>query len=276
MKEEKIKKILLYAGAVFLFVFCIAPFIWMIIVSLNKHPDFLSNNVPFILTINNYIQVLKAKSVHLLDYLRNSIIISLAAAFFATFFASLSAYSITRMNFPGKIFIPIALLGFSMFPQISIVGYLFKMMTDFNWINKYYALILPYITLGLPLALWIMLSHFSQLSKELDEAALVDGATRFQILRKIIFPIALPGAFSTFMLIFIYSFNEFLFALMFTIDYKARTIPVGIALFEGLYGQIPWGYIMAGSVVAVIPVIILIAVFQKYIIQGLTEGSVKG
>jgi len=276
MKEEKIKKILLYAGAVFLFVFCIAPFIWMIIVSLNKHPDFLSNNVPFILTINNYIQVLTAKSVHLLDYLRNSIIISLAAAFFATFFASLSAYSITRMNFPGKIFIPIALLGFSMFPQISIVGYLFKMMTDFNWINKYYALILPYITLGLPLALWIMLSHFSQLSKELDEAALVDGATRFQILRKIIFPIALPGAFSTFMLIFIYSFNEFLFALMFTIDYKARTIPVGIALFEGLYGQIPWGYIMAAAVVAIIPVILLIALFQKYIIQGLTEGAVKG
>jgi multiple sugar transport system permease protein len=276
MKEEKVKKILLYAGAIFLLIFCIAPFVWMVIVSLNKHPDFLSNNVPFILTINNYIQVLTTKSVHLLDYLRNSIIISLAAAFFATFFASLSAYSITRMNFPGKIFIPIALLGFSMFPQISIVGYLFKMMTDFNWINTYYALIFPYITLGLPLALWIMLSHFSQLSKELDEAALVDGASRFQILRKIIFPIALPGAFSTFMLIFIYSFNEFLFALMFTIDYKARTIPVGIALFEGLYGQIPWGYIMAAAVVAIIPVILLIALFQKYIIQGLTEGAVKG
>ena len=276
MKEERIKKILIYVGAVFLFVFCIAPFVWMVIVSLNKHPDFLSNNVPFVLTINNYIQVLTTKSVHLLSYLRNSLIISFAAALFATFFASLSAYSITRLNFPGKIFIPLALLGFSMFPQISIVGYLFKMMTDFNWINTYYALIFPYITLGLPLALWIMLSHFSQLSKELDEAALVDGASRFQILRKIIFPIALPGAFSTFMLIFIYSFNEFLFALMFTIDYKARTIPVGIALFEGLYGQIPWGYIMAAAVVAIIPVILLIALFQKYIIQGLTEGAVKG
>ena len=248
----------------------------MIIVSLNEHPDFLSTNVPFIVTINNYIQVLTSKSVHLLDYLRNSVIISLAAAFFATFFASLSAYSITRLKFPGKNFIPVALLGFSMFPQISIVGYLFKMMTNFNWINTYYALIFPYITIGLPLALWIMLSHLSQLSKELDEAALVDGASRFQILRKIILPLALPGAFSTFMLIFIYSFNEFLFALMFTIDYKARTVPVGIALFEGLHGQIPWGYIMAAAVIAIIPVIILIALFQKYIIQGLTEGAVKG
>jgi multiple sugar transport system permease protein len=276
MKEERIKQILTYSGAAFLFIFCIAPFVWMIIVSLNEHPDFLSRNVPFILSINNYIQVLTSKSVHLLDYLRNSVIISLAAAFFATFFASLSAYSITRLKFPGKIFIPLALLGFSMFPQISIVGYLFKMMTTFNWINTYYALIFPYITIGLPLALWIMLSHLSQLSKELDEAALVDGASRFQILRKIIFPLALPGAFSTFMLIFIYSFNEFLFALMFTIDYKARTVPVGIALFEGLHGQIPWGYIMAAAVIAIIPVIILIALFQKYIIQGLTEGAVKG
>ncbi len=276
MKEERIKKILLYSGAAFLFIFCIAPFVWMIIVSLNEHPDFLSNNVPFILSINNYIQVLTSKSVHLLDYLRNSVIVSMAAALFATFFASLSAYSITRLKFPGKIFIPLALLGFSMFPQISIVGYLFKMMTNFNWINTYYALIFPYITLGLPLALWIMLSHFSQLSKELDEAALVDGASRFQILRRIIFPLALPGAFSTFMLIFIYSFNEFLFALMFTIDFKARTVPVGIALFEGLHGQIPWGYIMAAAVIAIIPVILLIALFQKYIIQGLTEGAVKG
>ncbi len=276
MKEEKIKRILIYAGAAFLLIFCITPFIWMIIVSLNEHPDFLSSNVPFILSIKNYIEILTSNSVHLIGYLRNSVLISLAAAFFATFFASLSAYSITRLKFPGKIFIPIMLLGFSMFPQISIVGYLFKMMTTFNWINTYYALIFPYITIGLPLALWIMLSHLSQLSKELDEAALVDGASRFQILRKIILPLALPGAFSTFMLIFIYSFNEFLFALMFTIDYKARTVPVGIAMFEGLHGQIPWGYIMAASVVAIVPVILLIALFQKFIIQGLTEGAVKG
>ncbi len=274
--EEKLKKILTLSGAVFLFVFCLTPFVWMFIVSLNKHPDFLSAHVPFIITIENYIQVLTTPSVHLLDYLRNSVVVSFTAAVFATLFASLSAYSITRLKFPGKMLIPIALLGFSMFPQISIVGYLFKMLTTFHWINTYYALILPYITLGLPLALWIMLSQFSQLSKELDDAALVDGASRFQILLKIILPVTLPGAFSTFMLIFIYSFNEFLFALMFTIDYHARTIPVGIALFEGLHGQIPWGYIMAAAVIAVIPVIILIAFFQKYIMQGLTEGAVKG
>ena len=276
MKEDKVKKILLFIGAAFLIIFCLAPFLWMLIVSFSKHPDFLSAQSSFTLTISNYVDIITTPSLHLLRYLLNSIIVSLVSAFFATFFASLSAYAITRMQFPGRILIPLILLAFSMFPQISIVGYLFKLMTWLGWINNYAALIFPYITLGLPLALWIMLSYFSQLSTELDNAALVDGATRFQILQKIIIPIALPGAFSTFVLIFIYSFNEFLFALMLTIDYKARTIPVGIALFEGLHGQVPWGYIMASAVIAIIPIIILIAFFQRYIIQGLSEGAVKG
>lgn len=276
MREDKLKKFLLFSGAVFLILFCLIPFLWMLIVSFSKNPDFLSEQSSLVLTINNYIEIVTTPSVHLLRYLLNSIIVSLVSAFFATFFASLSAYSITRIKFPGRVIIPMILLAFSMFPQISIIAYLFKLMNWLGWINNYAALIFPYITLGLPLALWIMLSYFSRLPIQLDNAALVDGATRFQILRKIIIPLSLPGALSTFVLIFIYSFNEFLFALMLTVDYKARTIPVGIALFEGLHGQIPWGYIMASAVIAILPMIILIAFFQKYIIQGLSEGSVKG
>jgi multiple sugar transport system permease protein len=276
MNEERFKTSLKFFGAAFLLVFCLAPFFWMVVVSLGRSPEFLSAQVPFTLTLQNYWDVLATSSVHLLEYLRNSLIVSALAAFFATFFASLSAYAITRLQFPGRVMIPVLMLAFSMFPQISIVGYLFKLMTSLGWINSYPALIFPYITLGLPLALWIMLSYFSQLSIELDKAALVDGATRFQILRKIIYPIAMPGAVSTVLLVFIYSFNEFLFALMFTIDFNARTIPVGIALFEGLHGQIPWGHVMAAAVVATIPLIILASIFQKYIIQGLTQGAIKG
>jgi len=276
MREESWIKLLKFLGSAFLLIFCLSPFVWMLLISFSSQPDFLSANVKLIPTFNNYVQILLNSSVHILDYLKNSIIVALVSAFFTTFFAGLSAYAITRLRFPGRILIPLLLLGFSMFPQISIVGYLFKLLTAVGWINTYYALIFPYITLGLPLALWIMLSYFSQLSLELDKAALIDGATRFQILQKIIFPISLPGLLSTFILIFIYSFNEFLFALMFTIDYNARTIPIGIALFEGFYGQIPWGYTMAAAVIAVVPVILLIAFFQKYIIQGLTEGAVKG
>ncbi len=276
MREQRIITLFKVFGAVFLLFFCFFPFTWMIIISLTKNPDFLASGNLASFTITNYTDLLQSGSTHLLDYLRNSLIISIVSAGCATVFAGLSAYAITRLTFPGRMVIPLALLAFSMFPQISIIGYLFKLMTWLGWINTYYALIFPYITLGLPLALWIMLSYLSRVSTELDRAALVDGATRWQILRKIIFPVALPGVFSTFMLILIYSFNEFLFALMLTIDYKARTIPVGIALFEGLHGQVPWGYIMASAVIAVIPLIILIAFFQKYIIQGLTEGAVKG
>lgn len=276
MNEDRIKYLLGLLGAAIMVGFCVAPFLWMIVVSLSENPDFLTPQTAFILTVTNYIEILASESVHLLDYLINSIVISAISAVVATFFASLAAYAITRMSFPGRVLIPVGLLAFSMFPQISIVGYLFKFMTNLGWINSYNALIFPYITLGLPLALWIMMSYFAQLTTELDRAALVDGATRTQILRKIIFPIAVPGAFSTLLLIFIYSFNEFLFALMLTVDYEARTIPVGIALFQGLHGQIPWGHIMASAVLATIPLVILASVFQKHIIQGLTQGAIKG
>ena len=276
MREERLKALLKILGALFLLFFCLIPFLWMIVVSFTGNPDFLLPDASFAFIWDNYKIVLSSESVHLLDYLRNSVVISAISAVFATLFASFSAYAITRISFPGRIIIPLFMLAFSMFPQVSIVGYLFKMMTSFGLINTWSGLILPYITMGLPLALWIMLSYFSQLSPELDKAALVDGASRLQIFRKVIMPLALPGTFSTMLLIFIYSFNEFLFALMLTIDYKARTIPVGIALFEGLHGQIPWGQIMAGAVVATIPMIVLAIFFQRHIIQGLTQGALKG
>ncbi len=276
MREQQIMILLKWLGAVLLAVFSLAPVAWMLIVSFSRNPDFLSSGSAFVATLQNYADVLAPGSMHLLDYLRNSLIVSSVAAICATVFAGLSAYAITRMQFPGKIIIPVLLLAFSMFPQISIIGYLFKLITDLGWINTYPALIFPYIALGLPLALWIMLSYLSQVPVDLDKAALVDGATRLQILRKIILPVALPGAFSTVLLIFIYSFNEFLFAIMLTTDYTARTLPVGIALFQGLHGQIPYGQIMAAAVVATIPMIILAAFFQRRIIQGLTRGAIKG
>jgi multiple sugar transport system permease protein len=163
-----------------------------------------------------------------------------------------------------------------MFPQISLVSYLFKVMTRLGWINTYNALILPYIAWILPLSLWILTSYFSQIPRELDRAAYVDGCSQWQALRKVIFPVAAPGLFSTGLLAFIFAFNEFMFALMLTADHRARTIPVGIALFQGLHGEIPWGNIMAASTLTTFPVIILTIFFQRHIIQGLTRGAVKG
>jgi multiple sugar transport system permease protein len=195
MNEKKMKSIMIYSGAIFLFLFCTAPFLWMVIISFIKRPDFLISKLPFSFSFNNYFEVITNKSTHIIDYLRNSIIISTLTALITTVIAGISAYSISRIKFPGKMAIPLTLLCLSLFPQISIVGYLFKLMTSFDWINTYAALIFPYITLGIPLSLWIMISQFSRVPKELDEAALVDGATRFQIFRKIIFPVTLTGFF---------------------------------------------------------------------------------
>lgn len=276
MNEQRQKTVLTVCGVLFLLGFCSWPFLWMIIVSVSKYPDFPGGTQPFVFTFDNYAAVLTGTSVHVLRYLVNSLVVSAVSAVFATLFAGLSAYAVTRLSFPGKYAIPLLMLAFSMFPQISIVGYLFKLMSRLGWINTYNALIFPYTALGLPLALWIMLSYFSRLPADLDRAALIDGASRLNILCRIILPLALPGAVSTLLLVFIYSFNEFLFALMLTVDYSARTIPVGIALFEGLHGQIPWGTIMAGAVIATAPMIVIAAFCQKYVVQGLTRGAIKG
>jgi multiple sugar transport system permease protein len=162
-----------------------------------------------------------------------------------------------------------------MFPAISMISYLFKVMSALGWINTYLALIFPYVAWTLPLSLWILVSYFVQVPRDLDKAALIDGCTRMQVLLKVIFPVAAPGIFSTLLLAFIFTFNEFLFALILTIDHSSRTIPVGVALFEGLHGQLPWGEIMAAAGVSIIPVVALTLAFQRYIIQGLTQGAVK-
>jgi len=276
MIEEKFKSVIIWIGCVLLVVFCLTPFLYMILISLSSSPDFLTKLGQIEFSFKNYYSVLSSKSLHFIDYLRNSLIISAASAFFCVIIAGLGAYSITRLALPGKMLILFFVLAVSMFPQISLVGYLFKFMSSIGWINTYFALIFPYVAWILPLSLWILVSYFAQIPRDLDKAALIDGCTGWQILRKVIFPVAAPGIFSVSLLSFIFAFNEFMFALMLTIDYHSRTIPVGIALFQGLHGEIPWGNIMAGSAIAVIPVVLLTIIFQRYIIQGLTRGSIKG
>jgi multiple sugar transport system permease protein len=276
MKENTLKKCLLIVGMVFCLSFCLFPFIYMVAVSLSTRADFLSQQVTFKFTLDNFRAVLTNPSLHFLDYLRNSIIVSFFSAFFCVVVASLAAYAVTRLKFPGKMYLLFFALAVSMFPQIGLVGYLFKFMTRLGWINTYQGLLFPYTAWILPLSLWILVSYFSQIPRELDKAALIDGCTYWQSLSKVIIPVAAPGVLSVFLLSFIFAFNEFMFALMLTTDYKARTIPVGIALFQGLHGQTPWGNIMAASVVTTLPVVILTLIFQRRIISGLTRGAVKG
>lgn len=273
-REENIKKVLIVLGILFMVIYSLFPVVYMFLTSINLKPDFLETG--FIFTLSHYRDVITAKTLYFLSYLKNSIIVSFISAVITVFIASLSAYAITRLDIKGKSFILLFVLAVSMFPQVSMIGYLFKLMSNLGLINTYTALIMPYIAWILPLTLWILVSYFAQIPKELDKAAIVDGCNSFQILYKVLYPVALPGIFSAFLLSFIFAFNEFIFALILTTDYNARTVPVGIALFEGLHGQIPWGQIMAASVITVLPIVVLTLVFQRYIIGGLTKGAVKG
>ena len=275
MTEEKLRRILLALGAVFTLLFCLSPFFYMVLTGVSLHPDFLRPHVPFIATGSHLQTVLTSESIHFLAFLQNSLIVSSLSAVLAVLIASLAAYAVTRLPFPGKKFLMIAILAVSMFPQVSVVHYLFKLMAALGWINTYPALVFPYVAWTLPLSLWILSSYFAQIPRDLDKAGLVDGCSRLQVLFKIILPVAAPGVFSTGLLAFIAAFNEFLFALMLTTDYAARTIPVGIAFFQGLHGQIPWGEIMAAATLTTIPVVTLTVIFQRRIIQGLTRGAVK-
>jgi len=276
MREERLKGTLILMGSILMVSFFLIPVIYMIITSFAMKPDFLSPHTLFHFTIGNYRAVLSQKSLHFMDYLFNSIIISGATAFFCVVIAGFAAYAVTRFSFSGKIFLLLFILAISMFPQISLVGYIYKLLDRAGWINTYKGLIIPYIAWILPLSLWVLVSYFGQIPRELDKAAIMDGCSHRQVLQKIVFPIAAPGLFSTALLAFIFAFNEFMFALMLTTDHHARTVPVGIALFQGLHGEIPWGTIMAASTISILPVVVLILAFQRHIIQGLTRGALKG
>lgn len=276
MREERVMAVLRLLGVAFMLLFTLAPIAYMIAVSVFESPEFLFSSRPYGATIANYAGILTDPSLHFLDYLINSIFVAGVSALFAVLAAAPAAYAITRLPLPGKIFIFLFVLAISMFPQVSAVGYLFKFMTELGWVNTYASLVFPYAAWVLPLTLWILVSYFSRMPRELDKAALVDGCSRRKVLSRVILPVAAPGILSAALLAFIFSFNEFLFALMLTTDFRARTVPVGIALFQGLHGEMPWGTIMAASVVSTIPVIVLAMIFQRRIISGLTGGAVKG
>jgi ABC-type glycerol-3-phosphate transport system permease component len=207
--------------------------------------------------------------------IRNSLIVAGTTTVFCVAVGALCAYALARLQFRGKF----ALLGFilavGMFPQISVVSPLYMLLRSLGLINTYPGLVLPYLTFAMPLTVWLLVGFFRQLPAELEEAAMVDGASRLRAFGEVIVPLALPGLATTAILTFVYSWNEFLFALSFTLGPERQTVPVAIALFRGMY-QVPWGQILAAAVIATLPVTLLVLAFQRRIVQGLTAGAVKG
>jgi ABC-type glycerol-3-phosphate transport system permease component len=187
----------------------------------------------------------------------------------------MAAYALARLEFRGRNVILSLILVVTMFPQIAIVSPLFMLLRALHLIDTYPGLILPYVTFAMPLTVWLLAGFFQQLPRDLEEQAMVDGASHWQTLVRVILPISGPGLATAAILTFIYCWNEFLFALSFTLGPERQTVPVAIALFRGQY-QVPWGEILAAAVIATIPVVLLTLAFQRRIVQGLTSGAVKG
>src|SRR5919107_971679 len=213
----------------------------------------------------------------LLRPLINSVAIALIATVIAVTLASFTAYAIARLTFPGKAAILAGALAIAMFPQISVVGPLFDMWRALGLYDTYPGLIIPYLTFSLPLAIYILVAFFREIPWELEQAAQVDGATPWQAFTKVIVPLAAPGVFTAAILVFIFCWNDFLFAISLTSSDASRTVPAALAFFTGeSQFTAPTGNIAAAAVLVTIPIIIFVLIFQRRIVAGLTAGAVKG
>ncbi len=251
------------------------PFYWAIVASLT--PEARLFEAPSLLPVHPVLDHYRALFAQRSFWLpiRNSLIVALNTTALCLALGSLCAWALARLRFRGKTAVLGFILAVTMFPQISIVSPLYLLLRKLGLIDTYPGLILPYLTFAMPLTVWLLVGFFRQLPRELEEAARVDGASRFRAFREVILPLSLPGLATTAILTFVYCWNEFLFALSFTLGPERQTVPVAIALFRGQY-QVPWGEILAAAVVATAPVAILVLIFQRRIVQGLTAGAVKG
>jgi ABC-type glycerol-3-phosphate transport system permease component len=207
--------------------------------------------------------------------MRNSMVVAGTTTVLAIIAGTLAAYALTRLRFRGRTFLLAAVLAVSMLPQVSLVPPLYLALRTTGLIDTYPGLVLPYMSFALPVSIWLLVGYFRQLPLEVEDAALVDGASRLQALRHIILPLAWPGVATAAILTFLYCWNEFVFALSFTLGPERYTAPVAIALFRGRY-QVPWGQILAAAVVTTLPVIVVVVAFERRIVEGLTAGATKG
>lgn len=256
--------------------YALIPVSWIVSLSLKRPADLGDNRfLPTTITFEHYWAIFHDPQFP--AALWNSIGIALIATVFSVMLAMLAAYAIVRLEFRGKSLVLGAALATAMFPGVSIIGPLFNMWRAVGLFDTWWGLIIPYMTFTLPLAIWTLSAFFREIPWDLDKAARMDGATHLQAFRHVIAPLAAPGVFTTAILVFIFAWNDFLFAISLTSTNDARTVPAAIAFFTGASRyELPTGSIAAASVVVTVPVILLVLVFQRRIVAGLTAGAVKG
>jgi multiple sugar transport system permease protein len=261
-------------------IFALIPVLWLISLSL-KPPSAVTDQrfIPSEVSLDNYKSLFEGgiSDSPFIKPLINSIAIALITTVIAITLASFAAYAIARLEFPGKRVILAGALAIAMFPPISTVGPLFDMWRALGLYDTYPGLIIPYLTFSLPLAIYVLVAFFREIPWELEQAAQVDGATPFQAFRKVIVPLAAPGVFTAAILVFIFAWNDFVFAISLTSSDASRTVPAALAFFTGesSFTQ-PTGSIAAAAVVVTVPIIVFVLFFQRRIVSGLTAGAVKG
>ncbi len=270
------RKAWLYLLAAVICVLAVFPFYWAVVTSFKTGSElFRMDWLPPRLTSVNYAAIFLEQPFG--RNLLNSVIVAGSTVVLASALAVLAAYPLSRQSFRGRRFVLLSFLFVSMFPQIAILSGLFELMRAIGAFNHVSALILSYLIFTLPFTVWTLSAFMRELPRGLEEAALVDGAGRLTLIFRILLPTMAPALVTTSLLAFIAAWNEFLFALTFTMTERARTVPVAIATMSGASEhEIPWGRIMAASVLVTVPVIGMVLVLQRRIVAGLTAGAVKG
>ena len=267
-----------WIGFIAILVWCLLPVVWIISLSFKSVDETAAGSPQFLPkdpTLANYREILD--NPDFLDALRNSFGIALIATVLAVIFATLAAYAIARLEFRGKRLVLSLALAIAMFPVVSLVGPLFDMWRTFGLFNTWPGLIIPYMSFTLPLAIWTLSAFFREIPWEMEQAAQVDGATSWQAFRKVIVPLAAPGVFTAAILTFFFAWNEFVLAISLTSTTGSRTVPAQLSYFVGPDPfNPPYGQLATASVVVTVPIIVIVLLFQRKIVAGLTSGAVKG
>ena len=268
----------LYTLALLVTLVSVFPFVYAITTSLKTGSELFSTSLwPENGSLANYISLFTVAEQPFGRHVVNSVVVSTLVVVLSLFVGVTAAYALGRISFKGRGLLLTTILGVSMFPQVAVLAGMFEMIRALGLYNRSLGLVLPYLIFTLPSTVWVLTTFMRQLPKELEEAAIMDGCSPWRIIKDVFLPLLWPALVSTGLLAFIAAWNEFLFALTFVIDNNERTVPVSISLISGASKyEIPWGKIMAASVLVTLPLIGLVLVFQKKIVSGLTAGAVKG
>jgi multiple sugar transport system permease protein len=271
-------RVVTVVGAILILVWCLLPVAWIVSLSLKPVSETATGSAQFLpkeVTTDNYESVLKDDMFQ--RALINSFGISLIATALSVIIATLCAYAIARLQFRGKRLVLSLALAIAMFPVVSLVGPLFDMWTALGLFNTWPGLIIPYMSFTLPLAIWTLSAFFREIPWEMEQAAQVDGATPWQAFRKVIVPLAAPGVFTAAILTFFFAWNDFIFGISLTSTDRARPVPAALAFFVGPdQFNPPTSTLSAAAVIVTVPIVVLVLLFQRKIVAGLTSGAVKG